>query len=158
MIGPIALLSGVIFLARIPYETKYGKITFPHKAGFGRARGRQRALAQWRVRFEPGFRAPFPDHRCCRDSPLRLCAAHKDSSPIGGALFLWRLRRILLGFFHALLANDCSSAWRISARLILPPTVLGSSSTYSMMRGYLYGAVIFLTWTCSSLVSSGEGL
>ena len=30
-----------------------------------------------------------------------------------------------------------SSARRISARLILPPRVLGSSSTYSMTRGYL---------------------
>ena len=30
-----------------------------------------------------------------------------------------------------------SSALRISARLILPPTVLGSSSTYSITRGYL---------------------
>ena len=31
--------------------------------------------------------------------PLSLCAAHKDSSPKGGALFLWRLRRIELGRF-----------------------------------------------------------
>ena len=45
----------------------------------------------------------------------------------------------------------------MSLRLILPPMVLGSSSTNSTMRGYLYGAVVFFTWFCSSLTSSSVG-
>lgn len=49
----------------------------------------------------------------------------------------------------------CSSALRICARLILPPSVFGSSCTYSITRGYLYGAVTRFTWFCSSFVSAG---
>ena len=33
--------------------------------------------------------------------------------------------------------------------------VLGSSATNSMIRGYLYGAVVFFTCSCSSASSSG---
>ncbi len=42
----------------------------------------------------------------------------------------------------------CSSLVRSSARRILPDTVLGSSATNSTRRGYLYGAVLFLTCSC----------
>ena len=44
----------------------------------------------------------------------------------------------------------------MAARRILPFTVLGSASTYSTMRGYLYGAVLCFTQVCSSRVSSEE--
>lgn len=43
-----------------------------------------------------------------------------------------------------------------STRRILPEIVFGSVSTNSISRGYLYGAVTFLTCSCNSLASSGE--
>ena len=36
--------------------------------------------------------------------------------------------------------------------------VFGSSVTNSMMRGYLYGAVTFFTWSCSSVTRSSRRL
>src|SRR4051794_20403268 len=44
-----------------------------------------------------------------------------------------------------------------SARLIFPLAVFGSDSANSTMRGYLYGAVSALTWSCSSWTSSSPG-
>mgnify|MGYP004468141529 CR=1 FL=1 len=49
------------------------------------------------------------------------------------------------------------SLLRISARLIFPLNVFGISSTNSMIRGYLYGAVVRLTWSCSSFFSASDG-
>jgi len=43
-----------------------------------------------------------------------------------------------------------------SLRLIFPEIVLGNSFTYSMERGYLYGAVELITCCCNSLVSSSD--
>src|SRR3954453_617300 len=44
-----------------------------------------------------------------------------------------------------------------NARLIFPLAVFGSDSANSTMRGYLYGAVSDLTWSCSSRASSSLG-
>ena len=46
----------------------------------------------------------------------------------------------------------------ISTLLIFPLIVFGSSSTNSITRGYLYGAVSCLTWFCNSSISSGPSL
>ena len=46
---------------------------------------------------------------------------------------------------------------RSVARRTLPELVRGSSSANSTMRGYLYGAVSALTWSCSSRASASEG-
>src|SRR4029077_8568082 len=45
---------------------------------------------------------------------------------------------------------------RSSLRRILPEIVLGRDSTNSISRGYLYGAVTVLTWSCSSRASASE--
>ena len=46
---------------------------------------------------------------------------------------------------------------RISTRRILPLIVLGRTVTNSMIRGYLYGAVTFLTCSCSSSFRASPG-
>ena len=46
-------------------------------------------------------------------------------------------KSLFIKFLNYCAPYSSSSALRISARLILPPTVFGSSSTYSMTRGYL---------------------
>ena len=45
---------------------------------------------------------------------------------------------------------------RSSTRRILPEMVLGSSSTNSISRGYLYGALTRLQWSCNSSTSAYE--
>ena len=44
-----------------------------------------------------------------------------------------------------------------AARRTLPVAVRGSSVANSTIRGYLYGAVSALTWSCSSRASASEG-
>ena len=50
-----------------------------------------------------------------------------------------------------------ASGWsRSSARCTLPLAVFGSSLANSTIRGYLYGAVSVLTWSCSSVRSASD--
>ena len=51
---------------------------------------------------------------------------------------------------------DVRAGSRSSARRIFPLAVFGSSSTNSMARGYLYGAVIALTCSCSSVARASS--
>src|SRR5262249_28749810 len=59
----------------------------------------------------------------------------------------------------ASLCEAASAAMRRSSkRCSLPVCVRGNWVTYSMVRGYLYGAMVALTWSCSILVAAASPL
>src|SRR5262249_46099204 len=59
-------------------------------------------------------------------------------------------------------ASWCGAASRArrrsSKRCSLPVWVRGSAATYSMARGYLYGAIAAFTWSCNCLVMAASPL
>src|SRR5262245_65354864 len=66
-----------------------------------------------------------------------------------------RGRRLIIRVYDASLCDAASAAMRRSSkRCSLPVWVRGNWVTYSIARGYLYGAIVALTYSCSTLVQA----